>query len=507
MKETYYDIFGISFSASQDEIRNAYRKLAMIYHPDRNPDKEVAETKMKELNFIYSILSNPDKRRWYNSTIPSYQEYENDNYFYSNVPIYCNQIELIDSKGKKSILKIGDSIYYLVDIDKSIITWKYKSKEYFNLVIKNIFDPQKKEIYSKNVQYDLNKTPLFIVHWGDQGLIIYKEDFESYWISQSSYSLVDKKKGIITGILIILLFFIGIFYFYSKISNSPEYYIKKSKTEYYDKGDYKNALIQLNKAIELNPSNANAFYDRALVKEKLNYYEDAVQDLDKAIKLKPSSIDYYFARIRANYSLGNHAGIIDDCNKITSFDTTAETQAIVYNYRGLVKNQLKNYKGALQDLDRAVELNPSLAVTYNNRGDVKSNLYDYKGAIEDYSKAIEFAPDWFEPYANRGIEKNYLENYKEALDDFNKSIKINPIDAISFEGRGYAKDNLEDFKGAIRDYDKAIEINPSYATAYVHRGYAKLDLKQKHEACIDFKKAADLGDDKAKELLKEYSNE
>ncbi len=67
MNTTYYDIFGISISATQEEIKNAYRKLAMEYHPDRNQDKESSKMKMQEINFIYSILSNPEKKERYRS--------------------------------------------------------------------------------------------------------------------------------------------------------------------------------------------------------------------------------------------------------------------------------------------------------------------------------------------------------------------------------------------------------------------------------------------------------
>ncbi|MDP1881068.1 MAG: DnaJ domain-containing protein, partial [Parachlamydiaceae bacterium] len=219
MNNTYYDIFEISSSASQDDIKNAYRRLAMKYHPDRSQDKELGEIKMKEINFIYSILSNPDKRKWYDSTISLNQEYEG-NYSYSYSFIFCDEVEVTDCVGNKTKLKIGDNIYYLVEIDKSIITWKYKRKEYFNLVVKNIFDSDKKDFYAKAIKFDFNKTPLCIAHWGNSGMIIYKEDYESYWLSQASYSKIDKRKGIIAGVIILILLFFGFFYFHSKFSIS-----------------------------------------------------------------------------------------------------------------------------------------------------------------------------------------------------------------------------------------------------------------------------------------------
>jgi curved DNA-binding protein len=61
----YYDILGLSKTATQKEIRSAFRKLAAKYHPDRNPDDSSAEEKFKELNEAYTVLSDSEKRKFY----------------------------------------------------------------------------------------------------------------------------------------------------------------------------------------------------------------------------------------------------------------------------------------------------------------------------------------------------------------------------------------------------------------------------------------------------------
>lgn len=61
----YYKILGVSNDATQDEIKKAFRKLALKYHPDRNPDNKTAEEKFKEINEAYSCLSDPTKRANY----------------------------------------------------------------------------------------------------------------------------------------------------------------------------------------------------------------------------------------------------------------------------------------------------------------------------------------------------------------------------------------------------------------------------------------------------------
>lgn len=64
-KRDYYEILGVSRNADDDEIKRAYRKLAMQYHPDRNPDDSEAEVRFKEINEAYAVLKDSDSRATY----------------------------------------------------------------------------------------------------------------------------------------------------------------------------------------------------------------------------------------------------------------------------------------------------------------------------------------------------------------------------------------------------------------------------------------------------------
>jgi curved DNA-binding protein len=66
MADDYYKVLGVEKSATTDEIKKAYRKLALKYHPDRNPsDKKRAEEKFKDISEAYAVLSDPEKRKQY----------------------------------------------------------------------------------------------------------------------------------------------------------------------------------------------------------------------------------------------------------------------------------------------------------------------------------------------------------------------------------------------------------------------------------------------------------
>ena len=64
-KRDYYEVLGVGKQATDDEIKKAYRKIAIKYHPDRNPGNKEAEEKFKEAAEAYSVLSDMEKRQQY----------------------------------------------------------------------------------------------------------------------------------------------------------------------------------------------------------------------------------------------------------------------------------------------------------------------------------------------------------------------------------------------------------------------------------------------------------
>jgi curved DNA-binding protein len=66
VQKDYYQVLGLNRNASEDEIKRAYRKLALKYHPDHHPDDSESEEKFKEISEAYAVLSDPEKRLEFN---------------------------------------------------------------------------------------------------------------------------------------------------------------------------------------------------------------------------------------------------------------------------------------------------------------------------------------------------------------------------------------------------------------------------------------------------------
>ena len=117
--------------------------------------------------------------------------------------------------------------------------------------------------------------------------------------------------------------------------------------------------------------------------------------------------------------------------------------AIEYFNKAVDKDELKDYRGAIEDYTKAIELNSEYSNAYLGRGSSKPNLQDNTGAIEDYTKAIELDPNYSDAYYNRGLSKNSLNDKNGACLDWIKAEELGDVDAYDLI-KPYCNVNLLD---------------------------------------------------------------
>ncbi|NCR63297.1 MAG: serine protease [Microcystis aeruginosa LG11-05] len=216
--------------------------------------------------------------------------------------------------------------------------------------------------------------------------------------------------------------------------------------------NYEQALTVINQAISLVPNNPNHYNEKSSVLSQLKRYDEGLAAITQAINLAPRAAWYY--------------------------------------NRGILYYNQQKYKLALDDYNKAIELNPNYALAYYNRGNIYYDQQKYDLALSDYNQAIKINSDFAEAYNNRGNLYRRQQKYKLALDDYNQAIKINPNLAGAYVNRGLHYYNQQKYELALADFNKAIEINPNLAEAYANLGLLYAELKQTEKAKIDLQQAA-----------------
>jgi protein O-mannosyl-transferase len=164
----------------------------------------------------------------------------------------------------------------------------------------------------------------------------------------------------------------------------------------------------------------------------------------------------------------------------------------------------KVWANNLSFFDDMVKKYPTTYIAFNGRGLARDNLADYAGALDDFNKAIKINPANADLYNNRGISKAKSGDMSGALQDFNRAIELKPQYAKAYNNRGNVKYNLFDYEGAILDYDKVIEQNPQNAEAYISRGNAKYNSGDKSGGCSDWRTSVELGYKEPNEMIEKY---
>src|SRR5206468_1813713 len=161
--------------------------------------------------------------------------------------------------------------------------------------------------------------------------------------------------------------------------------------------------------------------DRGIEKAKKGDLDGALADFNRAIELDPKNAAAYYNRASAKMLKKDAAGAIADYRRVIELDPK---NVGAYNNRGILKARNNDPDGAVADYNQAIQANPKDAKAYINRGNVKKAKGDLDGAIADFTKAIELDSNLALAYKNRGEARQAKGDATGADADFKSAEKI-----------------------------------------------------------------------------------
>ncbi|MFU1855918.1 hypothetical protein ACK8HY_02750 [Sphingobacterium sp. NGMCC 1.201703] len=167
----------------------------------------------------------------------------------------------------------------------------------------------------------------------------------------------------------------------------------------------------------------------------------------------------------------------------------------LFVFRGSLYLKLTCFELALNDFNRAIELDENQTAAYVFRAKVFESYGYSEKALSDYAKAEENDSNSSIVYEERASLFERLGCLPEALSDFDRLVELNPEDFYVYSLRADLKEKLEDMHGALVDYSTAIELNPYYSDLYSYRAAIKEKLGDAVGAKLDLDKFNELEDE------------
>ena len=245
-----------------------------------------------------------------------------------------------------------------------------------------------------------------------------------------------------------------------------------------ESGDLNEAEILLSKTLSIKPTEKNAQFNLAVIKEKLNKYEEALFHYQSAIDSDEKFYEAIVNQANLFVKTGNlksalvrysQAKLIQTNNNQINLEwmrVASEVNRIYSNYefkilhqRGLLELNEKKFRIALEYFDKAIEINPASAEAHHNKGMALEKLGEFSSALLSYEHALIYKEDSAETHNNHGNMLRELGNLDGAIKSLDKSIELKPSYAEALNNRGWVWYEKNEFTRAKRDFENALSAN------------------------------------------------
>jgi tetratricopeptide (TPR) repeat protein len=494
-----YEVLQVSPNADLDIIEAAYKRLASKWHPDRNPGDVSASERMKLISAAYTTLSDPNKRRKYDSKrinsggvraaaenweeAPSQDETRPSSTAEAHgqgnspaaVPVSksaskawteagarligrAKQLALALTKNKQvricALITIPVLAILAIGVGAAVRYKVWASRPAQNNVDDGIAGSELRDRARQRADSSAPKLPT---------------PNSSIPAPQTHETLLVMPKST------------------DDLPNAMELQaIFNRGKEMLQKKEYDRAIEELGKLIKINPQHVAAYVARGEARSGKNQHGLAIKDFDEAIRCDSKSTFAYVNRAHAWSKLGQFEKAVKDSNTAIQIDPNC---AAAYFERGGARSGVRDFKAAIGDYDRAILLDPKSPLSFCYRAFARSMILEYDEALKDYDEAIQLDQKCVTAFAGRAAIWGFKGEYDKQIKDCDTAIELEPTSILAHLNRAAANYHKRDYAKAIKDWDEVIRLDPKSVAAYHYRGitwhmrqYCEEALKDLNEA-------------------------
>ena len=225
------------------------------------------------------------------------------------------------------------------------------------------------------------------------------------------------------------------------------------------------------RAIDLQPSNALAFYCRSLAEGSVRHYDEAIADLRKALEMEPQRL--------FDWPLFQEPELVQVLDRLIAENPS---DGFLYRCRG---NARVERREALADYDKAIDLAPHVWNNYNARGQSYLAIEENDKAVADFTKALELNPSLGPSFLWQALRR------RGTIADLSQLLELWPNDISVLRERGRLYVLKHDWQKAIDDFSALISFEPR-AEYYLQRAYAYQQKGDEVASKADYQTASSL---------------
>jgi len=255
---------------------------------------------------------------------------------------------------------------------------------------------------------------------------------------------------------------------------------------------YHDSIECINKVLELNPLNGNAWNIKGVSLDNLSEYDDAIISFNKALEIEPENFHFITNKGYSLHLSGKNEDSIEWFDKAIELEPEYE---LTWINKGVTLRELERYDEAVKCFKKANQINPDNFKLYYEISYLLLLNNQYEDSIKWFDKTLSLDPEYEDALINKGIALMNLSRYDDALVCFDNAIDLKPNDPELLYRKAYLLLLCGKCADSVKWFDKILELDPEYELAWTNKEIALRKLMRYKEAIECLQKVIELKPD------------